>query len=75
MLEWKIPTNGPFRNFFAQSFIPNYALCGSSRLQLPPCKKDKSKESKNANLLILKYVLPLLISICYLYQHGEELPI
>ncbi|XP_024040952.1 receptor kinase-like protein Xa21 [Citrus clementina] len=57
ILEGKIPENGPFRNFSAQSFMWNYALCGSPRLQVPPCKDDGTKLNEqqmdlmNANLL------------------------
>ncbi|KAH9722882.1 protein kinase domain-containing protein [Citrus sinensis] len=61
-LEGKIPTNGPFRNFSAQSFLWNYALCGPPRLQVPPCKEDDTKGSKKAALIFLKYFLPLIIS-------------
>ncbi|KAH9778834.1 protein kinase domain-containing protein [Citrus sinensis] len=54
-LEGKIPTNGPFRNFLAQSFLWNYALCGPPRLQVPPCKEDDTKGSKKAAPIFLKY--------------------
>ncbi|ESR44692.1 hypothetical protein CICLE_v10003919mg [Citrus x clementina] len=65
ILEGKIPENGPFRNFSAQSFMWNYALCGSPRLQVPPCKDDGTvRRSKKAIVtLFLKYVLPPIVSI------------
>ncbi|XVE68706.1 hypothetical protein DITRI_Ditri09bG0090600 [Diplodiscus trichospermus] len=40
-LEGPIPTRGPFMNFTGESFFKNYALCGSPRLQVPPCKAGK----------------------------------
>ncbi|ESR55633.1 hypothetical protein CICLE_v10018832mg [Citrus x clementina] len=46
-LEGEIPTKGPFKNFLAQSFLWNYALCGAPRLQ---------RSTKNANQEVL---LPL----------------
>ncbi|XP_052294410.1 probable LRR receptor-like serine/threonine-protein kinase At3g47570 isoform X3 [Citrus sinensis] len=61
-LEGEIPIKGPFRNFSAQSFSGNYALCGPPRLQVPPCKEDKGKGSKKAPFA-LKFILPLIISI------------
>ncbi|GKV35027.1 hypothetical protein SLEP1_g43347 [Rubroshorea leprosula] len=35
-LEGEIPCRGSFRNFFAQSFIRNTALCDLPRFQVPP---------------------------------------
>ena len=61
-LEGGIPIKGPFKNISAQSFFENYALCGPPGLQVPPCKEDNSKGSKNATLLVLKYTLPSIIS-------------
>ncbi|KAK9204110.1 hypothetical protein WN943_014368 [Citrus x changshan-huyou] len=51
-LEGGIPIKGPFKNISAQSFFENYALCGPLGLQVPPCKEDNSKGSKNATLLL-----------------------
>ncbi|KAH9769866.1 protein kinase domain-containing protein [Citrus sinensis] len=62
-LEGEIPTEGPFRNFSAQSFHWNYALCGPQRLQVPPCKEDKNKGFKKVALLVLKYIFPPMICI------------
>lgn len=59
-LEGEIPNGGPFKNFTAQSFIFNKALCGNSRLQVLPCSKMKRKRS-NANLFI-KWMLPVMLS-------------
>ncbi|KAH9723307.1 protein kinase domain-containing protein [Citrus sinensis] len=62
-LEGEIPTKGPFKNFLAQSFLWNYALCGAPRLQVPPCKKlNNSKGSKKTALFVLKYIFPCIIS-------------
>ncbi|XVF87307.1 hypothetical protein PTKIN_Ptkin18bG0109500 [Pterospermum kingtungense] len=59
-LEGEIPTGGPFRNFSAKSFMNNYGLCGSTALQVPPCR---SRRSKMTPLHVLKYVLPVVSSI------------
>ncbi|XVE51480.1 hypothetical protein DITRI_Ditri02bG0044500 [Diplodiscus trichospermus] len=59
-LEGEIPTGGPFRNFSAKSFMKNYGLCGSPALQVLPCK---SRQSKRTPLHVLKYVLPVVITI------------
>ncbi|ESR62166.1 hypothetical protein CICLE_v10018259mg, partial [Citrus x clementina] len=56
-LEGEIPSGGPFVNFTAESFMQNLALCGSSRLQVPPCKTGSSQQSK-ATRLVLRYILP-----------------
>nr|XP_029147084.1 MDIS1-interacting receptor like kinase 2-like [Arachis hypogaea] len=42
-LEGEIPSGGPFKNFTAQSFMFNKALCGNARLQVPACSKVKKK--------------------------------
>ncbi|RYR77748.1 hypothetical protein Ahy_A01g002344 [Arachis hypogaea] len=39
-LEGEIPSGGPFKNFTAQSFMFNKALCGNARLQVPACNED-----------------------------------
>ncbi|GAY33985.1 hypothetical protein CUMW_009100 [Citrus unshiu] len=56
-LEGEIPSGGPFVNFTAESFMQNLALCGSSRLQVRPCKTGSSQQSK-ATRLVLRYILP-----------------
>ncbi|XVE53071.1 hypothetical protein DITRI_Ditri02bG0175000 [Diplodiscus trichospermus] len=55
-LQGEIPSGGSFGNFSSQSFMGNEGLCGSSRLEVPPCKTDSSKRSKITELL--KYILP-----------------
>ncbi|KAK9175097.1 hypothetical protein WN944_027103 [Citrus x changshan-huyou] len=65
-LEGEIPVKGPFRNFSTESFSWNYALCGPSRLQVPPCKEENNKRSKKVALLVLNYILPPIISIMLL---------
>ncbi|XP_031268656.1 probable LRR receptor-like serine/threonine-protein kinase At3g47570 [Pistacia vera] len=62
-LEGEIPTKGPFRNFSAQSFLLNHALCGSLKLGVPLCEGGTIKRSKTTTTLVLKYVLPLILSI------------
>ncbi|KDP21115.1 hypothetical protein JCGZ_21586 [Jatropha curcas] len=53
-LQGEIPTGGPFRNFSAESFKSNNALCGSPRFQVPPCQITTPGKSNS----LLKYILP-----------------
>ncbi|XWS08036.1 hypothetical protein CRYUN_Cryun41cG0042900 [Craigia yunnanensis] len=62
-LEGKIPSGGPFLNFTVKSFMKNYALCGSPRLQVSPCKSNIHRKSKKTLLHALTYVLPTFASI------------
>ncbi|XP_044476922.1 receptor kinase-like protein Xa21 [Mangifera indica] len=59
-LQGEIPSKGPFKNFFAQSFLLNHALCGLPRQGVPRCKVDTIKRSKT---LIMKYILPSILPI------------
>ncbi|XP_038722796.1 receptor kinase-like protein Xa21 [Tripterygium wilfordii] len=61
-LQGEIPNGGPFVNFSAQSFLSNEGLCGSPRLQVPPCKTIRAGRSKPTFALLLKYVLPAIAS-------------
>ncbi|KAL5789146.1 hypothetical protein ACOSQ2_004034 [Xanthoceras sorbifolium] len=61
-LEGKIPTEGPFSNFSSKSFIMNHALCGLSRLQVPPCKTNTHPKSRIT--VVLAITLPLTLIIC-----------
>lgn len=54
-LEGQIPTGGSFVNFTSRSFLDNYALCGSERMNFPPCHSNKHGGS---GVQVLKYVLP-----------------
>ncbi|XP_024043183.1 LRR receptor-like serine/threonine-protein kinase FLS2 [Citrus clementina] len=60
-LEGEIPVKGSFKNFSAESFFGNYALCGPPKLRVPPCKPDNSKSTKNVALTVLKYILPPIV--------------
>ncbi|XVE72052.1 hypothetical protein DITRI_Ditri11bG0007700 [Diplodiscus trichospermus] len=63
-LEGEIPTEGCFQNFTSTSFMNNYALCGSPRLQVPPCKSSNNNgQSKTKHTRVLTYVLPAVASI------------
>ncbi|XP_022748484.1 LRR receptor-like serine/threonine-protein kinase EFR [Durio zibethinus] len=62
-LEGEIPSGGPFLNFTAKSFMKNYALCGSPRLQVSPCKNKIHRKFKKTALHALRYVLPTFASI------------
>ncbi|KAI8003478.1 LRR receptor-like serine/threonine-protein kinase EFR [Camellia lanceoleosa] len=53
-LQGEIPTGGHFANFTAVSFMQNSGLCGAPRLQVPPCKTNKSRKI----LDLLTYILP-----------------
>ncbi|PQP97533.1 hypothetical protein Pyn_01879 [Prunus yedoensis var. nudiflora] len=58
-LQGEIPTGGPFQNFSAQSFVSNKALCGATRLQVPPCKNG----TVEPNWRKAKYIIPGIISV------------
>ncbi|RHN41208.1 putative protein kinase RLK-Pelle-LRR-XII-1 family [Medicago truncatula] len=60
-LQGEIPNGGRFKNFTAQSFMHNDALCGDPRLQVPTCGKQVKKWS-NEKKLILKCILPIVVS-------------
>ncbi|XVF82884.1 hypothetical protein PTKIN_Ptkin16aG0086600 [Pterospermum kingtungense] len=62
-LEGEIPTGGPFKNFTAESFMKNYALCGSPSLKVPPCRNDSHMHSTKTILLALTCVLSVITSI------------
>ncbi|KAH9722948.1 protein kinase domain-containing protein [Citrus sinensis] len=61
-LEGKILVKGSFKNFSAESFFGNYALCGLPKFRVPPCKQGDSKSTKNVALIVLKYILPPIVS-------------
>ena len=60
-LYGEIPTEGPFANFSAESFMMNKALCGSPRLKLPPCRTG-TRWSTTISWLLLKYILSTIAS-------------
>ncbi|KAH7529513.1 hypothetical protein FEM48_Zijuj05G0192000 [Ziziphus jujuba var. spinosa] len=61
-LQGGIPTEGPFAYLSGQSFMGNDALCGESRLAVPPCKTLEPQISRRKAIHILKYVLPAITS-------------
>jgi len=63
-LQGEIPDGGPFKNFTAESYLHNEALCGDPRLQVPLCDKQAKKMSMKKNLL-LKCILPILVSTIF----------
>ncbi|MBA0721365.1 hypothetical protein Golax_008913 [Gossypium laxum] len=63
ILEGEIPNSGCFVNFTAKSFMNNYALCGSPRLQAQPCKNNIPRQNNKALLHALKYIFPVFGSI------------
>ncbi|TYI83767.1 hypothetical protein E1A91_D05G316100v1 [Gossypium mustelinum] len=62
-LEGEIPNSGCFVNFTAKSFMNNYALCGSPRLQVQPCKNNIPRQNNKALMHALKYIFPVFGSI------------
>ncbi|KAK2408273.1 receptor kinase protein Xa21 [Trifolium repens] len=60
-LQGEIPDGGIFKNFTAQSFMHNEALCGNPRLQVPLCDNKVTKSSTEKKLL-LKCIIPIVVS-------------
>ncbi|KAK2354996.1 receptor kinase protein Xa21 [Trifolium repens] len=60
-LQGEIPDGGVFKNFTAQSFMHNEALCGNPRLQVLLCDNQGKKSSKEKKLL-LKCITPIVVS-------------
>ncbi|KAL5772190.1 hypothetical protein ACOSQ2_012114 [Xanthoceras sorbifolium] len=56
-LDGEIPTGGAFANFSAESFMGNGQLCGTRRLQVPPCKTGASGQSKMTKSVLLISIL------------------
>ncbi|KAB1220978.1 LRR receptor-like serine/threonine-protein kinase GSO2 [Morella rubra] len=54
-LRGEVPMGGPFVNFSVASFMSNDALCGATRLQLPPCDTQAQKTTSKH---MLKFILP-----------------
>ncbi|WJX93759.1 hypothetical protein P8452_75249 [Trifolium repens] len=61
ILQGEIPDGGVFKNFTAQSFMHNEALCGNPRLQVPLCDNQVKKSSTEKKLL-LKCIIPIVVS-------------
>ncbi|KAG6692187.1 hypothetical protein I3842_10G101300 [Carya illinoinensis] len=57
-LQGEIPTRGPFLNFSAAAFMSNQALCGATRLKVPPCEEGDPHKRKTTWPHMLRYVLP-----------------
>ncbi|KAF7850212.1 LOW QUALITY PROTEIN: hypothetical protein BT93_L5733 [Corymbia citriodora subsp. variegata] len=76
-LSGEIPNGGPFKNFLGLSFTGNEALCGNAAFQVPPCKLNEKKSTRNERLQLLSIMLPivsillLLFAICLLRKHGN----
>ncbi|KAF8035460.1 hypothetical protein BT93_C1475 [Corymbia citriodora subsp. variegata] len=73
----EIPNGGPFGNFSALSFTGNEALCGNATFQVPPCKVNEKKSSRDKRLRLLYIILPVVSAmllvpiICLLRKHGN----
>ncbi|KAK3437698.1 hypothetical protein EUGRSUZ_C02282, partial [Eucalyptus grandis] len=76
-LSGAIPNGGPFGNFSALSFIGNEALCGNAIFQVPRCKVNGKKSSRDKKLHLLYIMAPivsavlLVFVICLLRKHGN----
>ncbi|XP_010051569.3 receptor kinase-like protein Xa21 [Eucalyptus grandis] len=76
-LSGEIPTGGSFGNFSALSFIGNEALCGNAIFQVPRCKVNGMKSSRDKRLYILYIIVPivsailLVLVICLLRKRGN----
>ncbi|KAF8038446.1 hypothetical protein BT93_B1096 [Corymbia citriodora subsp. variegata] len=76
-LSGEIPNGGPFGNFSALSFTGNEALCGNATFQVPPCKVNEKKSSRDKRLWLLYIILPVVSAmllvpiICLLRKHGN----
>ncbi|KAL3730574.1 hypothetical protein ACJRO7_027574 [Eucalyptus globulus] len=76
-LSGEIPNGGSFGNFSALSFTGNEALCGNAIFQVPPCKVNEKKSSRDKRLWLLYIMLPiasailLVIVICLLRKHKN----
>ncbi|GAU48581.1 hypothetical protein TSUD_369520 [Trifolium subterraneum] len=60
-LQGEIPDGGNFKNFTAQSFMHNEALCGNPSLNVPLCDNQVKKSSKEKKLL-RKCIIPIVVS-------------
>ncbi|KAK3436752.1 hypothetical protein EUGRSUZ_C01475 [Eucalyptus grandis] len=73
----EIPNCGPFGNFLALPFIGNEALSGNAICQVPRCKENGMKSSRDKWLHILYIVVPILsaillvLVICLLRKSGS----
>ncbi|KAL3747389.1 hypothetical protein ACJRO7_016209 [Eucalyptus globulus] len=77
-LSGEIPNGEPFGNFSALSFIGNEALCGNAIFQVPRCKVNEMKSSRDKQLHVLYIIVPivstilLVLIICLLRKRGNN---
>ncbi|XP_010051570.3 putative receptor-like protein kinase At3g47110 [Eucalyptus grandis] len=62
-LSGEIPNGGPFGKFSVLSFIGNEALCGNAIFQVPRCKVNGMKSSRDKRLHILYIIVPIVSAI------------
>ncbi|XP_027182356.1 probable LRR receptor-like serine/threonine-protein kinase At3g47570 [Coffea eugenioides] len=58
-LSGEIPSGGRFRNFTAESFLFNDALCGDSRFHVPSCPRPNSIHRSRTKKVLLFVFVPL----------------
>ncbi|CAI9090630.1 OLC1v1025445C2 [Oldenlandia corymbosa var. corymbosa] len=73
-LRGKIPSQGPFINFTAESFISNQALCGASRFHVPPCSNRPTQHrpsgiNKHKILIILVVTISIVGTACLVFVY------
>ncbi|WJX87998.1 hypothetical protein P8452_70128 [Trifolium repens] len=61
-LQGEIPDGGILKNFTAKSFMHNEALCGNRCLHVPLCDNNQVKKSSMENKLLLKCIIPIVVS-------------
>ncbi|KAH0682163.1 hypothetical protein KY289_019915 [Solanum tuberosum] len=61
-LEGEIPYGGVFVNSTLQSFLGNKGLCGMRILEVPACPINNNGKQSKSKELVLKIVIPLVIS-------------
>ncbi|KAF8035162.1 hypothetical protein BT93_C1253 [Corymbia citriodora subsp. variegata] len=69
-LSGEIPNGGPFKNFSALSFIGNEALCGNATFQVPPCKLNEKKSTRNKwprLLLVMSPIVSIVLLVFAIY--------
>ncbi|KAG8365051.1 hypothetical protein BUALT_Bualt18G0062800 [Buddleja alternifolia] len=79
VLEGEIPSGGPFRNFTAESFKGNEALCGSPKFHVSPCntisKHISKKKRLSRALLVLSVVVSsivVIISLAFIFSRYRR---
>lgn len=65
-LSGEIPTGGSFRNFTADSFKGNEALCGTPRFGVPLCPTTSNRKSKRKKVVLALFILAGMVAFIML---------